>query len=306
MLWKSPEERRTAINAIAPVWDGNEVWLLAAGGALFAAFPPVYATVFSGFYIALVLLLLALMGRAIAIEFRAKVESPRWQRTWDIVFFLGSALIPLLLGVALGNVMKGLPIDQEGNFTGTFLSLLNPYALVIGLLALALFLMHGAIYLVGKIDGQQQRRTAGLIVPLWCVFCVLHVVAAAATAWVAPFLYESIYMKPLFWLLSVLWLFGGAMTPYFATVRRYGSALASSGMTVAAMVGLVGVGLFPQLVPSSMNLNWSLTATNSSSTPQTLRTMLVIALIGMPIVLTYTALVYGAFKGKAQAHDQGY
>lgn len=300
------EDRRTMFQAIGPVWDGNEVWLLAAGGALFAAFPPVYATVFSGFYIALMLLLVALIGRAVAIEFRGKVESPTWRRAWDWVFMIGSALPPLLLGVALGNVMRGLPIGADGEYQGTFLSLLNPYAVLIGLLTMVLFALHGALYLQSKTDGSMRTRLQQWIIPLWCAFAVLHLLAAAATAWFSADLYSGIHLRPLFWMLSVLWLAGIVSVPAFAASKKFTLAFAGSALTVATMVGLVGVALFPRLVPSSLGSGLSLTIDNSSSSPQTLKTMLIIALTGMPLVIAYTAIIYRVFRGKVVLTEDSY
>ena len=180
LFTKSEDERKIYINSIGPVWDGNEVWLLTGGGALFAAFPIVYATVFSGFYIAFMLLLLGLILRAVAIEFRGHVESNKWRSVWDFAFGFGSLLPAILFGVAVGNIMRGIPLEDE-IFIGSFFDLLNPYAILIGLLTLVMFLTHGAIYLVLKTDGELQTRVKGIASKSWMVFVCLFVIATIYT-----------------------------------------------------------------------------------------------------------------------------
>ncbi len=183
---KTDHERRIVANAVGPVWDGNEVWLLTGGGAIFAAFPGVYATVFSGFYLALMLVLAALIFRAVSLEFRSKEASPRWRASWDWAFALGSALPALLFGVAIGNILRGLPLNAEGDFTGTFLSLLNPFALLVGLLSTAMFLMQGGAWLLLKTEGEVAARARRAALGAWTAFAVLWVVATIAARSAAP------------------------------------------------------------------------------------------------------------------------
>ncbi|MGE5611963.1 MAG: cytochrome d ubiquinol oxidase subunit II [Bacillota bacterium] len=303
---RSEHERRVSLNAIGPVWDGNEVWLLTAGGALFAAFPPVYATVFSGFYIALMLLLVALIARAVAMEFRSKIESPAWKRFWDFAFFLGSALPALLLGVAFGNILRGVPIDATGQFTGSFLELLNPYALLVGALSLTTFAMHGALYLAGKSDGDLRHRLMGLVPKLWFLFAILYVATSLATIWVSPFLMNRFLATPWMWPLLLIAIVAGLSVVVFARSARLASAFAASSLAIGSMLGLAGASLYPRWVPSLTNLNYSLTIANSSSTQHTLLVMLIIALIGVPMVLAYTAFVYRIFKGKVILSEESY
>ena len=201
LVARTNTERRLTINSIAPVWDGNEVWLLTGGGALFAAFPSVYATVFSGFYIALMLLLVALMARAVSMEFRGKVESDTWRKIWDVGFAVGSILPPILFGVALGNVLRGLPINSAGDFTGTFLGLLNPYSILVGVLTLVVFTMHGAIYLSMKSTAELHTRATRVILPLWAASVALYALATLATAHVSPFLFATLFHSPIAWVL---------------------------------------------------------------------------------------------------------
>jgi cytochrome d ubiquinol oxidase subunit II len=306
LFTKGEERRRININAIGPVWDGNEVWLLTGGGALFAAFPIVYATVFSAFYLALMLLLLALILRAVSFEFRGKIDSPAWRSVCDWAFGLGSLLPAVLLGVALGNILRGIPIDVGGTFTGTFLGLLNPYSIVVGLLSLVLFVMHGSIYLAMKTTDDHREWIAKWITPAWIAFVILYALATLGTFFEAGFLFQGMLSNPLFWLL-ILMLFGGVVyIPVAAKGVNYFKAFIASSALIASMIGLAAVSLFPRLVPSNIDLANSLTIYNASSTQRTLGTMLIIALIGMPCVIGYTAFVYRVFKGKVVLSKESY
>ncbi len=299
---RSDEERDVHVAAIGPVWDGNEVWLVTAGGALFAAFPPVYATVFSGFYIALMLLLLALIARAVSMEFRHAHDSARWVKAWDYAFGIGSLVPALLFGVAVGNVMRGVPIGADGAWGGTFLGLLNPYSLMIGVVSLAMMTMHGATYLHMKSEGALEARLAAWIPKLWGVFLALY---AAATVWsvvALPHLFERVSGNPLFWLLTLALVTGIVGIPLANARRRAGWAFLSSCATVVSMVGVTAVSMYPTLVFSSSGPALGLTIYNASASPLALRTMLVIALLGMPLVIGYTVFTYRLFKGKAQPH----
>jgi cytochrome bd ubiquinol oxidase subunit II len=306
MFARTDAERRIQLNAIGPVWDGNEVWLLTGGGALFAAFPIVYATVFSGFYLALILLLGALIFRAVSMEFRSKVESTQWRTFWDWAFSIGSLLPAVLFGVAFGNVLRGVPIDSYQMWTGSFFGLLNPYAILVGLLSLCLFTMHGAIYLSMKTDGDLRERTAAWIPKSWMATVGLYVLATIATVIVSPFLFANVLQNPLFWVLFILLLAGLLVIPIAAKGKRYGRAFLASSIMIASMIGLSALSLFPRLVPSITDLNNSLTIYNASSSQATLSTMLVIALIGVPIVLVYTIVIYRVFKGKVVVTEESY
>lgn len=307
LFTKDENERRININSIAPVWDGNEVWLLTAGGALFAAFPIVYATVFSGFYLAFMLLLFALIFRAVSMEFRGKVDSPKWRKLWDWAFGLGSLLPALLYGVAIGNILRGIPINDEGFFTGSFFSLLNPYSILVGLLSLVLFTMHGSIYLAMKSEGAQRERVKGLTPKLWIAYVILYVLITWYSFFEANFLFASILSKPLFWIFFILMLAGILYIPVAVNSEKFGRAFIASSLAITMMIGLIGISLFPMLVPSSINIaSNSLTIYNASSTPRTLETMLYIALIGMPIVIGYTIFIYKVFKGKVILNEDSY
>jgi cytochrome bd ubiquinol oxidase subunit II len=303
---KDDTERRLNMNAIGPVWDGNEVWLLTGGGALFAAFPVVYASVFSGFYLALMLLLFALIARAVSFEFRGKVDSPSWRKVWDYSFSLGSILPAVLFGVAFGNILRGIPLDTNGYYTGSFFDLLNPYAVLIGLLSLSMFVMHGAIYMTMKLDGEARERRIKIASTFWIITLVLYMFATFATFFVSSFLFIGTLKNGLTWIFLIL-LFGSILyIPVALKGKKFLPAMISSSLMIASMFTIAAISLFPRLVPASNDLALSLTIYNASSTPLTLKTMLIIALIGMPIVIGYTIFIYRVFKGKVELNKESY
>jgi cytochrome d ubiquinol oxidase subunit II len=306
LFTKDEEEKRVNINAIGPVWDGNEVWLLTGGGALFAAFPVVYATVFSGFYIALMLLLFALIFRAVSFEFRGKVGSKSWMKTWDTAFGIGSLLPAVLFGVAIGNILRGIPIDANGTFTGNFFRLLNPYSILIGILSLILFTMHGSVFMTMKSSGNQLERMKNIAPRLWMAFVALYVIVTIYSFFEAGYLFESILSNPLFWILFIPMLAAIIYMPVALKSEKFGRAFFASAFTIVCMMGLMAVSLFPRLVPSITDPAYSLTIYNASSTERTQFTMLIIALIGMPFVIGYTIWIYRVFKGKVQIGESSY
>jgi len=305
LFTRDERERRVMMNAIGPVWDGNEVWLLTAGGALFAAFPPVYAAAFSGFYLAFMLLLVALIFRAVAFEFRSKMESPGWRRGWDVAFGVGSAVPALLYGVAVGNVLRGLEIDASGVRT-TLVELLNPFALLVGLLGVAMFVLHGATYLGLKTEGPLQARMRGWASGAWAAFIALYAVSTVASYAVAPYLFERWFANPLTWVFFALLLASCVAGPAAVRASRFGRAFAASAAATVSVIALAAVGMYPRLLPARPDLAGSLTIYNASSTPRTLTVMLVIALVGMPLVILYTAFIYRAFRGKTVITSESY
>ena len=310
LFTKDEDERKINVNAIGPVWDGNEVWLLTAGGALFAAFPVVYATVFSGFYIAFMLLLTALIFRAVSFEFRKYSESPKAKKLWDTSFAIGSLLPAILYGVAIGNILRGLPIQiVDGKIVDstTFLGLLNPYSILVGVLSLLLFTMHGAIYMTMKSTGRHQDKMVSIASKAWIAVVVLYLFATMATFFSASYLFTGILKNLLFWLLFILLFAAIFYIPIGLKGKRYGRTFIASSLLIACMIGLMAVSLFPRLVPSTTDfINGSLTIYNSSSSQNTLTTMLIIALIGMPIVIAYTIYIYRVFKGKVVITKDSY
>jgi cytochrome d ubiquinol oxidase subunit II len=305
LFTRDERERRVMMNAIGPVWDGNEVWLLTGGGALFAAFPPVYAAVFSGFYLAFMLLLVALIFRAISFEFRSKVDSPGWRRCWDVAFGIGSAVPALLYGVAVGNLLRGLDMDASGVST-TLLGLLNPFALLIGLLGLAMFVLHGATYLGLKTEGAQQERMRGWASSAWVAFIALYAISTVASYAVAPYLFEHWFSNPLTWVFFALLLASCIAGPVALRASQFGRGFVASATATLSVIALAAEGMYPRLVPARPDLANSLTIYNASSTPRTLTVMLVIALIGMPLVILYTVSIYRAFRGKTVLTPESY
>jgi cytochrome d ubiquinol oxidase subunit II len=300
------DERRLAMNAIGPVWDGNEVWLVTGGGALFAAFPEVYASAFSGFYTALMLLLVTLIFRAVAIEFRSKRPSPRWRRGWDIAFAFGSFGAALLMGVAFGNVAAGLSMDADHNITGGLAGLLNPYALLVGVTTVVLFAMHGAIYLVLKTEGGLQARIRGWVRPLIIAFVICYALTTLATLLWQPHLAERMRAQPAWFLVPVLTLLVVANVPREIFHGREFRAFLSSCAAIGLLVTLIGVGLYPNLLLARNDPAHSLTIVNAASSSKTLSIMLTIAIIGMPLVLTYTVGIYWVFRGKVKLDKASY
>jgi cytochrome d ubiquinol oxidase subunit II len=305
-LARSDRDRQVVMASIGPLWDGNEVWLVTFGGALFAAFPNAYATVFSGFYVAFMLLLFSLIFRAVSLEFRSKTAHAGWRRLWDAGFFGSSLLATFLLGVAGGNVMLGLPVDRELVVRSGFLAQLGPYPLLVGALTVTLFTLHGAIFLYLKTEGALQRRTARWIWRAFFVFVGVYALTTAVTLVAVPRAVDHFRAHPWLWIVPVLNALAIANIPRAMHLGRPVYAFFSSCATIAALASLFAAAIFPDLVPSSLDPAWSITIFNARSSELTLRIMLGVAAIGMPIVLTYTAIVYWVFRGKVRLGDIGY
>jgi cytochrome d ubiquinol oxidase subunit II len=299
-------ERRLALNSIGPLWDGNEVWLVTFGGALFAAFPQAYATVFSGFYSVVMLLLFALIFRAVSIEFRGKRRGAGWRRCWDVGFCLGSALAAFLFGVAVGNVMVGIPLSEAGDFTGSWPDLLGAYALLVGALTVSLFAMHGTIYLHLKTEGALQRRLHGWMWRTFGIFLVLFLLTTMFTLAAVPGATRNLEEHPILWIVPVLNVLAVANIPRAIHGGSPGYAFVSSIALILGLVFLLGVALYPNLVASTPSSENSLTVFNAASSPKTLGIMLGFALVGMPAVLAYTAVVYWTFRGKVRLDEHSY
>lgn len=306
LFTRDPDDRRININAIGPVWDGNEVWLLTFGGALFAAFPLAYATIFSSFYLAFVLLIAALIFRAVSIEFRGKVNTSSWQRLWDRLFGIGSLVPALLFGVTAGNILRGIPLDHNGTFTGSFIGLFNPFALLFGLFTLTLFTLQGAAFMAVKTDGAFRNRMQRWISGSWIVFVVLSVVTAVAGMFSSPHLFDGILGKPLAWFFFILFMASLFAIPFGAKAGRFSWTFMASSVMITGLIGLAATCLYPRLVPSITSLDSSLTIYTTASTHRTLTVMLVIALTGMPFVIGYTVYIYHVFKGKVEISEDSY
>ncbi len=303
---RTDQDRRVLLNAIGPVWDGNEVWLVTAGGALFAAFPEVYATVFSGFYLALMLLLAGLIFRAVAIEFRSKQPMGWWRQLWDVSFSVSSMACSVLVGVALGNIARGVPLGPDYEYAGGFLDLLNPYALLVGVTTLALFMMHGAIYVVLKTEGRLHDMARLWVQRAIIGFIICYAVTTMATLLYVPHMGQPIMAHPALFILPVAALLAIANVPREIHHGRDFRAFLSSCAAVAALLALFGVGIYPSIVRSSLDPANSLTIYNAASSQKTLGIMLMITLIGMPLVVGYTVTIYWIFRGKVRVDRLSY
>jgi cytochrome d ubiquinol oxidase subunit II len=306
LLVKKDKDRRTLINSIGPVWDGNEVWLVTGGGALFAAFPEVYATVFSGFYTAFILLIFVLIFRAVAIEFRSKQEAKWWRQMWDILFSISSIFIAFLAGVALGNIVTGVPIGSDKEFAGDFFGLIKPYTILVGITTVALFMMHGAIYLVMKTEGEIHAEVKKWVNNTIIFFVICYVSTTMATLIYYPHMIQHFKSEPWLFILALLNMLAIANIPREIYHGRELRAFLSSCASIAALMALFASGIFPSVVISTINPDYSLTIYNAASSQKTLYTMLIIAAIGMPFVIGYTVTIYWIFRGKVKIDQMSY
>jgi cytochrome d ubiquinol oxidase subunit II len=306
LFTRTDQDRRVMLNAIGPVWDGNEVWLVTGGGALFAAFPNVYATVFSGFYLGFMLFLVTLIFRAVAIEFRSKQPMKWWRDLWDVSFCLASLLASFIVGLVLGNIAWGIPLDAEGNYTGSFLELFHPYPILLGVTTCALFMMHGAIYAVMKTEGSLHERLRGWVNNTIILFIICYATTTMATLLYVPHMTDAIRENPIFFVVGILNMLAIANIPREIHRGKDFFAFLSSSASIAALLVLFGLGMFPDLVYSSPMHDYSLTIYNAASSPKTLKIMFVIALIGMPIVVAYTVSIYWIFRGRVKLDSMSY
>jgi len=306
MAFRNDKNRRLAINSIGPLWDGNEVWLVTFGGAMFAAFPNAYATVFSGFYVAFMLLLFALIFRAVSMEFRGKRDSQAWRRFWDYSFFGASLLATFLFGVAAGNALVGIPVDAGGVYTGTFFDLVQPYPILVGLLTVSFAAMHGAIYLFLKTEHELQQLVHRWMWRGFGLTLITFMLTTIFTLAMMPHVITNFREHPWAWAFVVLVVLAFANIPRAIFLDRPFYAFVSSSLTIIGMVFLFSFSLFPNLVVSSISPTYSLTIHNAASSQKTLKIMAIIAMIGMPFVLAYTTAIYWAFRGKVRITEHSY
>jgi cytochrome d ubiquinol oxidase subunit II len=288
VLGRSERDRRALISTIGPVWDGNEVWVLVAGGATFAAFPEWYATLFSGFYLPLFLILLALIVRGVGFEFRGKRDDPSWRLRWDAAIFIGSLVPAILWGVAFANIVAGVPIDANHEFTGDLFTLLNPYGLLGGVTTLGLFVTHGAVFLALKTTGELRERATSVA---WSAGLATAVVAVAFLAWT-----QVQRGDPASMVLSVLAAAALVGAIVANRLRREGWAFIGTALTIVLAVSALFVALFPDVMPSSIDPAYSLTTTNAASTSYTLTIMTIVAVVFTPLVLIYQGWTYWVFR----------
>lgn len=301
IIGKEDRERRAIINSIGTFWDGNEVWMLTAGGAMFAAFPNWYATLFSGFYLALVVMLLALIARGVAFEYRSKKEDPVWRNRWDWAIFVGSFIPAFLWGVAISNLIRGVPIDDKMNFTGNFFTLLNPYSLIGGVASLLLFTLHGSIFLSLKLTDNLLDGARKIANKLWLpatIVLFVYVILGYFDTDMFSKLGVNPGVVPIVAGLAIL------SVGYLLKIKKEGWAFVMTGITIAFSTITVFMGLFPRVMVSSTNPDWSLTIYNASSSPYTLKVMTIIAVIFVPIVLAYQAWSYWIFRKRVSTKQK--
>ncbi len=306
LFFKKEESRRVALNAVGPVWDGNEVWLVIGGGALFAGFPIVYANLFSAMYIPFMLFLMFLILRAISIEFRSKEPGKLWRQAWDVTYSISSIMLAVLLGVVLGNVLQGIPLDKNHEFQGSWVQFLNPFAFMTGLTTLALFMMHGAIYLAMKTEGRLFAKVTILLRRAVIFFIISFAITTLYSLLYIPQLSDDYRNHPALFIVPILAFLSIANVPRLASKHRYLQAFVFSSLTVGLLLILVAYELYPVLVFSTLDPANHLTIYNAASSEKSMGIMLLIAAIGAPLVLSYTIFVYKTFWGKVKMDDTSY
>jgi cytochrome d ubiquinol oxidase subunit II len=300
LLGRTDRERRAVIATIGPVWDANEVWLITAGGAIFAAFPAWYAALFSGFYLPLALLLAALILRGVGLEFRSKEAHPRWRGLWDGAIVFGSVVPPLVWGIAMANMLAGVPIDAHGDFVGGLMRLVSPYTLLGGLGALALFALHGALYVALKTTDALQERAREQAFRVGAVATGLYFLFVALTYFYTPFP-RNLGVDP--GAIPILAVLAMVAVRSLLLRRQYGWAFALNGLVIVLSTMTVFIALYPAVLPSSLNPSFSLTIWNAASNPYSLRVMTILAVSALPIVLAYQAWTYWIFRKRVSLRD---
>lgn len=306
LFLKKENSRRIAINAIAPVWDGNEVWLVIGGGALFAGFPVAYAAIFSAFYVPFMVFLVGLIWRGVAIEFRSKEPGKKWRMIWDFIYSFASTVIALSLGLMLGNVALGLPLNEQHEFTGNWLSFFNPFSVMVSVTTLALFMLHGAIYLAMKTENRLYTKLSLLAKSFTVFFVVAFGITTLYTLLYIPHLSDHIKSNPAYFILPLLMFLSIANIPRQLNKGKWRYAFISSSVTIATLLAMVALEVFPNLVYSTGNAVNSITINNGASSPKTMKILLLIAAIGTPLVGIYTGFVFWTFKGKVKLDEMSY
>ena len=307
LFTKKDEERRLMLNAIGPVWDGNEVWIVIVAGTLLSGFPDAYATICSVFYTPIMIFLSGIIFRAVAIEFRSKLPQSRWRNTWDVAFSLGSYVITFILGVLLGNLVVGIALDSKEEFSGSFTSFFTPYPVLMGITAIAVLMMHGAIYLNMKIDGEFHAKTKRWSYRSMIFFVIMYVALTISTVIFEPHMIEKMKQYPFLFLVAAL---AGAII--YNVIRMLkkdnsGWAFICSSIALALLIGLFGVGTFPVLLRSTIDpAQYSITIFNAASSEKTLKILLTIAAVGVPLVLAYGYWIYRIFRGKVRLDSHSY
>jgi len=306
LFLRKEESRRIALNAVGPVWDGNEVWLVIGGGALFAGFPVLYAAMFSAMYIPFMLFLLVLILRAVSIEFRSKEEMKWWRDMWDITYSISSTLMALLLGVVVGNILRGVELGPNHDFQGHWLDFLNPYSILVGITAVALFMMHGAIYLAMKTEGKLFAKVNSLLKKSIIFFIITYLLVTIITLIYLPHLTDNIFENTILLAVPLLAFLSIANIPRLVSKGKYVRAFMFSALTMSFLLMLVAVELYPVMVMSTVDPSYSITVYNAASSEKSLGIMLLLTAIGFPLVITYTIFVYKTFWGKVKLDETSY
>lgn len=306
LFLKKETSRRIALNAIGPVWDGNEVWLVIAGGALFAGFPVAYAAIFSGFYLPFMIFLIGLIWRAVAIEFRSKEPGKWWRLSWDVTYSFSCIVVALSLGLMLGNVALGMPLNDQKEFIGTLTSFFNPFAIMVAVTTLALFMMHGAIYLAMKTENRLYTKLTILAKNFTIFFIVAFAITTLYTLLYIPHLSHRVKGNPKYFIFPLLMFLAIANIPRQLKKGAYRFAFVSSSITIATLLIAVAIEVFPNLLYAPNNPANSITIQNAASSPKTMKILLLIAAIGTPLVGLYTGFVFWTFKGKVKLDESSY
>jgi cytochrome d ubiquinol oxidase subunit II len=303
---KSDQDRRILLNSIGPIWDGNEVWLVIIGGAMLAGFPTAFATIFSSFYNLFMLFLAGIIFRAVAIEFRSKHPGQKWRQFWDVVFSVSSMVIAFGAGVVLACLIRGLPIDQDLNFLGGMSDFISFYSILVGFMSLALFMVHGLTFLLMKTEGELHARLRKFVNPLMIVFGVLYAISTIDTMIHLPYMLDHFKEHPVSYILPAIAILAIINIPYQIHKKRDGFAFIASSVSIITLFVLFGIGTFPVMLRSTIDTAYNLTLYNSSSSETTLKVILVIAGIGIPLVLAYGFILYRIFRGKVKIDSSSY
>ncbi|MDG1902348.1 MAG: cytochrome d ubiquinol oxidase subunit II [Bacteroidales bacterium] len=306
LFLKTDKDRRIALNAVGPVWDGNEVWLVIGGGTLFAGFPVLYATLLSAMYIPFMLFLLFIILRAIAIEFRSKEEMKWWRNIWDFIYSLSSIMLAICLGIVLGNVLQGMPLDENYEYQGDWLSFFNFYSLLVGLTTLALMSLHGGLYLCIKTEGKLFDRVRLLLRYALILFVIFFGILSIYSLFYFPHLSDKFSNTPLFYLVPVMAVLSIANIPRLINKRKFISAFIFSAITFSLLLIIVAIELYPKLIFATNNIDNSITIYNAASSDKSIGIMLTFVAIGVPLIIGYTYFVYKAFWGKVKIDETSY
>jgi len=307
LFFRKEESRRIALNAIGPVWDGNEVWLVIGGGALFAGFPIFYGTLLSSMYVPFMLFLMLIIVRAISIEFRSKEPMKWWRQTWDMAYSISSILLAISLGFVLGNVLQGLPLDENFEFIGTWRDYIGIFPIMVGATTLLLFMVHGALYLLMKTEGRLYDRIKIFLTKAIIGFVLSFSILTLYTLLYLPHLSDRLREEPLAFVLPLIAILSIANIPRLASKSKFGMAFIFSALTISSLLALVAYELYPTLLHSTSSIpNSHITVSNSASSDKSIGIMLVFVAIGIPLVGSYTLFVYKTFRGKVVLDEHSY